>query len=62
MTDKNIAERTDSVKNKLQLFLICLLFIIPTSHSLAEVDLTHLVENIRPAVVTVITYDKGKNP
>jgi len=32
------------------------------SHSSAEVNLTNLVENIRPAVVTVITYDKDKNP
>ncbi len=42
--------------------LICLLFIILASNSFAEVDLTNLVENIRPAVVTVITYDKSKNP
>jgi serine protease Do len=42
--------------------LKCLLFIILASNSFAEVDLTNLVENIRPAVVTVITYDKDKKP
>jgi len=41
--------------------LICFLFILLAGHSSAEVNLTNLVENIRPAVVTVITYDKGKN-
>jgi hypothetical protein len=42
--------------------LICLLFIILASNSFAEVDLTDLVENIYPAVVTVITFDKDKKP
>ena len=42
--------------------LICFLFILLAGQSSAEVNLTNLVENIRPAVVTVITYDKGKNP
>jgi len=50
------------VNRKLKLSLICFLFVVLASHSFAEVDLTELVENIHPAVATVITYDKNKNP
>ena len=47
---------------KLKLLFICFAFILLTSHSFAEVDLSELFENIHPAVATVITYDKNKKP
>jgi tetratricopeptide (TPR) repeat protein len=50
------------MSRKLKLSLIYFLFILLAGHAFAEVNLTHLVENIRPAVVTVITYDKDKKP
>ena len=39
-----------------------ILFLILSSHSFAEVNLSELFENIHPAVATVITYDKKKEP
>jgi Tfp pilus assembly protein PilF len=50
------------VNNKLKLLLICFSFIALANHSFAEFNLTDLVENIQPAVVTVITYDEDKKP
>ena len=50
------------MNRKVKFSLICFSFIILRNQSFAEVNLANLVENIRPAVVTVITYDKGKNP
>ena len=50
------------MNRKLGLPLICIVIIILASHSIAEVDLTDIVENIYPAVVTVITFDKEKKP
>ena len=50
------------MNGKMKLSLVCFLLIMLAGHSFAEVNLTKLVENIRPAVVTVITYDRGKIP
>ncbi|MFC1882691.1 trypsin-like peptidase domain-containing protein [Thermodesulfobacteriota bacterium] len=50
------------MNRKMKFSLSSLIFLILTSHSFAEVDLSELFENIHPAVATVITYDKNKKP
>jgi len=48
------------MNKKLKFSLVCLLFIALTSGALAEANLTELVNKIRPAIVTIQTYDQNK--
>ena len=50
------------MNKKLKFSLVCLLFIALTSGALAEANLTELVNEIRPAIVTIQTYDQNKKP
>ena len=46
------------MNRKMNLPLICFLFVVLTSHAFAEVNLADLVKEIQSSIVTVITYDK----
>ncbi len=48
------------MNNKVKIILGLLVWLVSTGHLRAEVDLTKLVNKIRPAVVTVIVYDVNR--
>lgn len=48
------------MNRKLQLSLISLFVLLLPNYSVAEVNLTKLVKQVQPTVVTVIAYDKDK--
>jgi tetratricopeptide (TPR) repeat protein len=48
------------MKNKVKIIFGLLVWLVATGPIRAEVDLTQLVEKIRPAVVTVVVYDANR--
>jgi len=60
---KKQSEFIEFIMNKRFRFLfIYFLFFVLANNAFAEVNLTDLVKNIQPAVVTVITYDSDNKP
>ena len=50
------------MNKRLRFLLICLLFFMLVTNASAEVNLPTLAKAIKPAVVTVITYDLNNKP
>ena len=50
------------MNKKLRVFIPFVFILLLTGHALAKVKLTEIVKKVQPAVVTILAYDKDKEP
>lgn len=48
------------MNKKMQFFLVCFLTVFLTNMAFGAANLTYLVKQVQPAVITIITYDRNK--